>query len=185
MSRGVYTGVPFGSIQTSVYDQMGVAVDGGLYSASDYNLVDSISVGETNGVGVGYGVVASLITGAIVGGINDREVKLPTSSSTAANFGGFVIRTQAGYTDASGNNYVPENRMASVLRADRVGGRIWIKMYDAFTADTNANWVVGTVSGIPTGRIAGAATASNTVALTNVKFRTTGVAGDYALVEIV
>lgn len=100
MSRGVYMGTAFGAIQNAVFDQPAAGVHGGLYAASDINLCDAISVGEANGIDVGSGVVARAIASAKISGINDLEAKLPAADAVAIY--GFVIRTQAGCTDASG-----------------------------------------------------------------------------------
>lgn len=160
-NRGIYGGVPFGAIQTNFYDQQETSADGRLAYASDIDLCDAISVGEEGGVGVGYGVKIVALSGAAKRpGINDQQIILPDSSSTAADFGGMVIRTMAGNTGADGENYMREKSMATVLRKERVGGRIYIRMADAFTAGASAYWRIAERvpnSNVKVGRLCGAA----------------------------
>nr|DAW68022.1 MAG TPA: hypothetical protein [Caudoviricetes sp.] len=196
-NRGIYGGVPFGAIQTNFYDQQETSADGRLAYASDIDLCDAISVGEKGGVGVGYGVKIVALSGAAKRpGINDQQIILPDSSSTAADFGGMVIRTMAGNTGADGENYMREKSMATVLRKERVGGRIYVRMADAFTAGASAYWRIAERvpnSNVKVGRLCGAeisgqgttSSVTDTVQLTNVKFRSSGAAGDLALVEFV
>lgn len=160
-NRGIYGGVPFGAIQTNFYDQQETSADGRLAYASDIDLCDAISVGEDGGVGVGYGVKIVALSGAAKRpGINDQQIILPDSSSTAADFGGMVIRTMAGNTGADGENYMREKSMATVLRKERVGGRIYVRMADAFTAGASAYWRIAERvpnSNVKLGRLCGAA----------------------------
>lgn len=160
-NRGIYGGVPFGAIQTNFYDQQETSADGRLAYASDIDLCDAISVGEEGGVGVGYGVKIVALSGAAKRpGINDQQIILPDSSSTAADFGGMVIRTMAGNTGADGENYMREKSMATVLRKERVGGRIYVRMADAFTAGSSAYWRIAERvpnSNVKLGRLAGKA----------------------------
>lgn len=160
-NRGIYGGVPFGAIQTNFYDQQETSADGRLAYASDIDLCDAISVGEEGGVGVGYGVKIVALSGAAKRpGINDQQIILPDSSSTAADFGGMVIRTMAGNTGADGENYMREKSMATVLRKERVGGRIYVRMADAFTAGASAYWRIAERvpnRNVKAGRLCGAA----------------------------
>lgn len=160
-NRGIYGGVPFGAIQTNFYDQQETSADGRLAYASDIDLCDAISVGEEGGVGVGYGVKIVALSGAAKRpGINDQQIILPDSSSTAADFGGMVIRTMAGNTGADGENYMREKSMATVLRKESVGGRIYVRMADAFKAGASAYWRIAERvpnSNVKVGRLCGAA----------------------------
>ena len=160
-NRGIYGGVPFGSVQTNFYDQQATSADGRLAYASDIDLCDAYSVGQAGGIGVGYGVKIVPLAGQKKRpGINDLEIVMPDSASTAADFGGILIRTMAGNTGADGENYMRENSMGTVLRKERVGGRIYIRMYDNFTAGNNAYWRIAerlASSDVPAGRICAAA----------------------------
>ena len=177
MSRGVYMGTAFGAIQNAVFDQPAAGVHGGLYAASDINLCDAISVGEANGIDVA-------IASAKISGINDLEAKLPAAAGAAIY--GFVIRTQAGCTDASGKNYVPAKRQATVLRYDRVGGRFWYKMPDAFTPDSKV-YIAYTDDAAAGGKghLTVTAEESKNFELTKLKIRNSGSKDDLALIEIV
>lgn len=186
----VYHGTRFGFVQSAVYDQMGVALAGRLANASDINLCDAYSIGETAGVGVGLGVALSSIANVKKAGINDYEVKLPTSSSTAADFGGLLVRTDTGRTDAEGNNYMGYQEMGTVLRSDRVGGRIWVKAYNQITTGGNIYWIVDNSvdSDQPIGGFSGSAISASTdvdtVQLTNVRVVAGAAAGGLALIEL-
>lgn len=139
----IYRGTKFGFIQSAVYDQMGTAVEGRLANASDINLCDSVSVGETNGVGVGLGVVIASLSGAKKVGINDEKITLPAGTEAAASaLYGIVVRTDSGHTNADGRNYVAKEEMATVLRTARVGGRIWVKAQKALTAGGSLYWII-------------------------------------------
>lgn len=160
-NRGIYGGVPFGSVQTNFYDQQATSADGRLAYASDIDLCDAYSVGQAGGIGVGYGVKIVPLAGQKKRpGINDLEIVMPDSASTAADFGGILVRTMAGNTGADGESYMRENSMGTVLRKERVGGRIYIRMYDNFTAGANAYWRIAERvpnSNVKVGRLCGAA----------------------------
>ena len=71
-----------------------------------------------------------------------------------------VIRTMAGKTGADVENYMREKSMATVLRKERVGGRIYVRMADAFTAGASAYWRIAERvpnSNVKAGRLCGAA----------------------------
>lgn len=187
MSRGVYMGTAFGAIQNAVFDQPAAGVHGGLYAASDINLCDAISVGEANGIDVGVGVVASAIASAKISGINGLEAKLPAKEFDAIY--GFVVRTQAGCTDASGKNYVPAKRQATVLRYDRVGGRFWYKMPAEFDPNSKVYIVYADNADNATtggkGHLTVVGKTSENFELTKLKIRNSGSKDDLALIEIV
>lgn len=182
----VYHGTRFGFVQSNVYDQMGVALAGRLANASDINLCDAYSIGETAGVGVGLGVALSSIANVKKAGINDYEVKLPTSESTATDFAGILVRTDTGRTDAEGNNYMGYQEVGTVLRSARVGGRIWVEAQDAITTGGSLYWVVADSAGTgkKIGGFRGAAVQNDTVQLTNVRVVAGAAAGGLALIEL-
>ena len=181
---GIYHGTKFGFVQTTVTDQIGVALEGRLANASDINLCDGVSAGEN--IPVGYGVVYSALAGALKAGINSEQVKLPTASAQAADFGGIVVRTETGHTDVNGVNYTAEKEIATVLRSDRVGGRIWVKAQSAITKGGDLYWVVAddADAGLTAGGFAGSLVASKTVKLSGVKVISGAAKGDLCLVEI-
>ena len=190
----VYHGTKFGFVQSAVYDQMGVSLEGRLANASDINLCDAYTIGEANGIGVGLGVSLSAVSGAIKPGINSEQVKLPTTSSLASDFAGILVRTDTGRTDANGKNYMGYQEVGTVLRKSRVGGRIWIKAYNAITAGSNLYWIIANRvnSAQPVGGFAGSAitgtvggvSVTDTVQLTEVRVITSAAAGELALIEI-
>ena len=180
---GIYHGTKFGFIQSAIYDQMGVALEGRLANASDINLCDGITAGEN--VPVGYGVVVSALSGAIKAGINATQVKLPTNSATAADFGGIVVRTDAGHTDENNVTYTAKEEIATVLRADRVGGRIWVKAQSNITTGGSLYWVTTSDSGagLVAGGFAGSSESGKAVELKGVKVIAGATKGGLALVE--
>lgn len=183
----VYHGTKFGFVQSTVKDQMGISLAGRLANASDINLCDSYTIGETAGVGVGLGVSLSTIAGVKKPGINDTEVKLPASNAAATDFAGILIRTDTGHTDENGKSYVADKEVGVVLRSDRVGGRIWVKAESAITTGGNLYWVVnpsGAASAFEKGGFAGSAVSGATVQLTNVKVVAGASAGELALIEM-
>lgn len=186
----IYHGTKFGFVQSAVYDQMGVSLAGRLANASDIDLCDAVSVGETNGIGVGLGVAVASLSGAKKAGINDTQLKLPTSSSLATDFAGILVRTDTGRTDADGNSYIGEKEIGTLLRSTRVGGRIWVKAYNTITAGGNIYWIIDNSvnSAQPIGGFSGSAISADTdvdtVQLTNVKVISGASAGGLALVEL-
>lgn len=182
----IYHGTKFGFVQDAVYDQMGISQEGRLANASDINLCDAVSIGEENGIGVGLGVSISTISGAIKPGINSDQLKLPTSESTAADFAGILVCTDTGHTDADGRNYMAHKEMGTLLRKERVGGRIWIKAQDAITTGGNLYWVIADTanSGKKIGGFVGTAVANDTVLVPGVKVVAGAAAGKLALIEV-
>ena len=182
----VYHGTKFGFVQSAVYDQMGVSLEGRLANASDINLCDAVSVGEANGIGVGLGVSTATLAGAIKPGVNNEELKLPTSTSTAADFAGILVRTDTGRTDANGENYMGYKEMGTLLRKNRVGGRIWIKAQTAITTGGNLYWVIADSAGTgkKIGGFVGSAVTNDTVQITGVKVVQGASAGELALIEV-
>lgn len=183
---GIYQGSKFGFVQSTVYDQMGISQEGRLANASDINLCDGVSVGETNGIGVGLGVTIAALSGAKKAGINDECLKLPISTSTAADFGGILIATDTCRTNEAGRNYMGAQEIGTVLRTARVGGRIWIKAQEALTKGGSIYWIVNnaTAHGKEIGGFTGTSHSSDTVELTNLAVKSSAAAGELALVEV-
>lgn len=183
---GIYQGTKFGFVQSAVYDQMGISQEGRLANASDINLCDGVSVGEFNGIGVGLGVTFSALADIKKAGINDTKCLLPTHDSAEVNFAGIVVKTDTCRTDEYGRNYVAEQEIASVLRSDRVGGRIWVKAQEALTAGSVIYWIIAdtTGHGLTVGGFTGTEHGADTVALPKVKVNSSAVAGELALVEV-
>lgn len=182
----VYHGTKFGFVQGAVYDQMGISLEGRLANASDINLCDAITIGETAGIGVGLGVSVAALSGAKKPGINDTQLKLPTSDSTAADFAGILVRTDTGRTDADGKNYMGYQEIGTLLRKERVGGRIWVKAYNAITTGGKLYWIINNTqnSNEPIGGFAGSAITNDTVELSGVKVVAGAAADGLALIEV-
>lgn len=184
----VYTGIANGSVQAAVYDQPASALPGQLYGAAETNLIDSIAVGEANGIGVGLGIVAAYIDPSFPG-INNKAATLPDSNTTAAMFGGIVVRNQTAQTDANGMVFIGADRMADILRPKRAGGRIWVNANNVNLAGGDVYWIVQDTAGhgFPIGSFSGEALGAagiDTVELTGVEFASVGVAGKPVLIEM-
>ena len=119
---------------------------------------------------------------------------MPTTSSVLADFAGVLVRTDTGRTDADGNNYMGYQEVGTVLRSARVGGRIWVKAYDAITTGGNIYWIIanrvdadqeigGFAGSAITGTVGGVSV-TDTVQLTNVKVVAGAAAGELALIEL-
>lgn len=186
----IYHGNKFGFVQSAVYDQQGIALEGRLANASDINLCDAVTIGEANGIGVGLGVSVAALSGAKKPGINDTKLVLPTSSSTADDFAGILVRTDTGRTDANGKNYMGYQEVGTLLRADRVGGRIWVRAYDQITTGGDLYWIID--NSVDSDQIIGAfcgaeikdSTDIDSVKITNAKVVAGAAAGELALVEL-
>lgn len=183
---GIYQGTKFGFVQSAIYDQMGISQEGRLANASDINLCDGLSVGETNGIGVGLGVTVAALSGAKKAGINDECVKLPTSSATYADFAGILIATDTCRTNEAGRNYIAKEEIGTVLRSKRVGGRVWVKAQEALTKGQAIYWIVNNATGhsLEIGGFTGTAHSSDTVELSGLAVKSSAAAGELALVEI-
>jgi len=185
---GLYGGVLNGSVQTAVFDQNATALPGQLFSATDANMVDSINVAETLGVGAALGVTSAYVTSARAG-LNNKAVSLPVAGKVDADFEGIVVRSQAIRSDSNGNPIVPKGAQASIMRRVRFGGRIWVNCNEAAVAGNAAYWVVQDTAGhgFPIGSFCAAAKGAagiDTALLTGVKFASVGVAGQPVLLEM-
>lgn len=182
----VYHGTKFGFVQSAVYDQMGISLAGRLANASDINLCDAVSVGETAGIGVGLGVCIASLSGAKKPGINDTQLKLPTAASTDADFAGILVRTDTGRTDADGNTYMGYQEIGTLLRKERVGGRIWIKAEGNITTNGSLYWIVADTAntGKKIGGFMGSNVSGDTVLIPGVKVVAGAEAGKLALIEV-
>lgn len=183
----IYQGSKFGFVQSAVYDQMSISQEGRLANASDINLCDGVSIGESAGIGVGLGVTVAAISGALKAGINDECLKLPVAASTAEKFAGILVATDTCRTDEAGHNYIGEKEIGTLLRCDRVGGRIWVKAQEALTKGSAIYWIVAdtTSHGLEVGGFTGTAHSTDTVALSGLVVKSSADAGKLALVEIV
>lgn len=193
----VYTGLNNAFMQTKYVDQQATALPGDLAYASDVTLIDAAVVAMPSGsekelLAAGLGVVSAYSANASRPGMNSTTVSPVSSTTTAATFYGITIRNQQCQTDENGVSGWGDGRLCNVMRADRVGGRVWVKAVNAATAGSAAFLVIkdDTEHGFPIGSFAGSAitgepSATDTVALTNVKWVTSAAAGELGLVEII
>lgn len=104
------------SVQTSYGYQTPKGVAGGIYDMFHY-AVDSRFNEENNGV-LRFGV------GVVPGTLPGSSVKLPTSTSTAAQFEGVVLNGYDRQQDMEGKLSVLKNQNVSVMRR----GRVWVRL---------------------------------------------------------
>lgn len=185
------TTIPLGFVQNTYTDQMGAAFPGDLYSESDYNQIDHLSIDETAGIMVGLGVKRTFDTTATRQGANSDNAKLPTSAAADGDFYGILVRTHAGFSDANGDAYWPNDRSAPVARRGGAVTRVWVRAYGAVTAGNPCYWrkaELVTTNAAPLGALVdGAITGggnTDTVVLTKAIFVTSAADGGVALVEL-
>lgn len=188
----VYTGLNNAFMQTKYVDQQATALPGDLAYASDVTLIDAAVVAMPEGsekelLAAGLGVVRAYSANASRPGMNSTTVSPVSSTTTAATFYGITIRNQQCQTDENGVSGWGDGRLCNVMRADRVGGRVWVKAVNAATAGSAAYLVIQdtTSHGFPIGSFAGTEITTDSVALTNVKWVTSAAAGELGLVEII
>jgi hypothetical protein len=189
-----YRGTVMGSVQTTYADQPGQALAGMLAFASDDNFLDSIFIGESNGIEAGKGVQA--ITADEGLGFNRPPLLayLPDGDETAAELYGVIVFDQAMQSQADGDgdpiNGWAKGRLARILRPGRSGGRIYVKAKEAVVVGSSTvNWVitVGSDAKYEVGEFApgvlNSGTVGTTVAVSNAKWVTNAAAGELAILE--
>jgi hypothetical protein len=190
-----FRGTAGGAVQTNYTDQPGFAVAGMLAYASDNVLIDSITVGETTGVGAGRGVKAVQNTGKTYNmQTPDLGLFLPTAGLTVADFAGIVLFDEAMQSDELGNNGWAFGRSARVLRPGRAGGRVWVPINanDSIVLGTSTvNWVlVAGSDGLHTAgefvgtALGGSATVGYSTAITTAKYVAVDAANKLAMIEL-
>ena len=192
MAVELYSGIPFGTVQSAFFDQQATWLPGDIF-ASDNNMIDGVRINEADGINVGYGVVKSYTTTQPRAGIGNIQVALPGAGAAAADFYGIVLRNPgAGWTRTTGVPYVPYDRMAAIIRPDRAGGRVVVLASDTIAAGdlvylVRSNAVAGNTK--PIGSFTNAAItdgmSTDTVQLANVLFRSAAVSGQSVLIEFV
>lgn len=195
---GIYT-PGTGFAQSTYYDQMATALPGSLAFASDINLVDSATARKNDsetgqGLLAGVGVLIAPIAQAQIQGHRSglsKEASLPTAGTTAAQFGGILVRNQQMDTNSSGDACWFPGRMVNVLRAERVGGRvggrIWARLTKGATSLGAAPyWIISDTTGhnLPIGSFSAEAIGADTVQLTNVKIRSEADAANGATIVL-
>lgn len=149
MSNNLFTPGP-GFAQSAYFDQMATAIFGQIANASDQVLIDSLTVSpEVGPFGLlaGLGVIAVPIPAAeregYRDGLNTYYVDLPQNADTPVeSFAGISVRNQQMDSNAEGDACWFSGRMANVMRASRVGGRIWARLTQgAAEIDGDVFWV--------------------------------------------
>jgi len=194
MANNVYT-PGTGFAQSSYVDQIGSALPGSLAYASDQRLVDSYIVQPSigaDGLEAGIGVVSAVIPSnereGFREGVNTKYVGAPAVGATEANFEGITVRNQQMDTNTAGKACWFANRMCNVLRAKRVGGRIWVQLSNGSSAvDGDVYWIISdtTAHGKKIGSFSASALGDDTVKLTNAKFKSVADASTDVVIALV
>ena len=188
-----YRGSVNGSIQTTYQDQPGVGVPGMLmYAPEAGDKIDSIFVGETNGVGAGKGVQLVRNAESVTNFQTPNVLAyLPDGDESAAEFGGIVVWQETMQTDSSGNNIYAAGRVARILKPGAVGGPIYVAAKDEVIPGTSTvNWVIAAGSdgkyevGDFAPGVLNSGTVGTTVALTNAAWVTAGDVDGIAGIEL-
>jgi len=187
-TQEAYLGTVGGFVQQTYPNQHGTWLPGDIMHGTDTNLIDSVTVAETNGVNAGQFVTKAFMSTPLREGVNNIRVSLPTATSTAIYGMVIVNRVMASRND--GTPYAPLNTMANVLRFDRAGGRGVTLAYDTIAAGdpvyvVRANAVTGNTR--PIGSVTNAAitdgTNTDTLAIPGAVFVANAVAGKPAEFE--
>lgn len=189
-----FRGTVNGAVQTTYTDQPGQAVAGMLAFASDLDQMDSVLVGEADGVACGAGVALPMNTASDPGNLQTPNVlaTLPTADSTAADFGGVVVFEETAQSDTDGNPGWAKGRNCRVASNRRAGARIYIPAKDAITALTSTvNWVIAGGSDgkyqagdFAPAALAGDATHGTSVAITTARWISSAAVGGFAVLEL-
>lgn len=132
-----------GAVQTSVKDQPGIGIPGMIAFASDNRQIDSILIGETNGVAAGRGVKFTAITQAAP----DLQTPpfaayLPESGDVIADFAGILVFNESIQSDENGVPGWANGRLGRILQPHRAGGRIHVLAKEAIAIGDSVNWVI-------------------------------------------
>ncbi len=186
-----------GFAQSTYNDQIATALPGQIANASDQWLIDSYVVDPTIGalgLEAGLAYVATPIPATLrIGnreGLNMHYASLPVAATTAEQIAGITVRNQQMDSNSVGHACWFANRMCNGMRADRVGGRIWVQLTSGATTMNGAVYVIKsdtTGHGKPIGSFAGAEITGDTIVMTGAKFKgvfTATTEATIALVEI-
>jgi hypothetical protein len=184
-----------GFAQSQYVDQQATALPGALAFASDERLVDSYIVAASvgpDGLEAGLGVVATVLSADEHNGqregMNTKFAALPAAGNTADAFEGITVRNQQMDTNANGHACWFAGRMCNVLRAKRVGGRVWVLLSNgSSTIDGTVYWIISdtTSHGKPIGSFSSAALGADTVELTNARFKSNSDASSNSVIALV
>jgi hypothetical protein len=123
-----------GFAQTQYSDQCGTALPGQLVNASDINMCDAVTSWWPDNPGQQQVTCGSFVaveySGADIDfvreGVNTMSARQVTGVLSATQSLGVVVRTQQVATSDLGIATVYHKTECTVLRSDRVGGRVWV-----------------------------------------------------------
>ena len=184
-----------GFAQSTYVDQMATALPGSLANASDQWLIDTAIVApDTSAAGLvaGIGVVLSTIPAAnregTRTGINNTYAKLPATGTTLTNFGGILVRNQQMDSNVDGDACWFANHACNVLRANRVGGRVWVRFVNGTAAPGGSvYWIISNTTSHDKmiGAFSGEAIGADTVEITSAVFKSESDASTEATIALV
>ena len=132
-----------GSVQTSYNDHPALGIPGMLAFASDSRKIDTILIGETNGIAAGRGVkLTAILPGTAEYQVPSVAAYLPSGSEVLADFGGILIFDEAIQSDENGVPGWANGRAGRILKPYAEGGRIYIKAREAIAIGDSVNWVI-------------------------------------------
>lgn len=133
MAFNGFRGTAGGAVQSNYTDQPGVGVPGMIAFASEeaLSMMDSVIVGETEGIAAGRGVCFNQATAA------DYDLQrpnvlavLPATGNDVTNFQGIAVFDATMQSDTNGVPGYNKGRTLRVLRKGRSGGRIYVKVQE-------------------------------------------------------
>ena len=120
-----------------------------------------------------------------------KRIKSSELRSMSTSLNAVLTETTYSLTTILENDFGSDNadkpakeEIATVLRADRVGGRIWVKAQGAITTGGKLYWVVDDDTNLTAGGFTGTAVSQKTVELSNVKVVAGAAKGGLALIEL-
>jgi|LQAB01.1.fsa_nt_gi hypothetical protein len=130
---GLYTPAT-GFAQTQYSDQWGTALPGQLVNASDINMCDAVTSYWPDSPAPQEVTAGSIVVVDYSGtdgakirkGTNTMVCRPVTAPLTAVQSLGVLVRTQQIATNENGLGTVYHQSECTVLRMDRVGGRVWV-----------------------------------------------------------
>jgi hypothetical protein len=142
-----------------------------LANASDFNLCDSATMACATALNGGLLAGSLCYMGYTAGGAGGRigsNSMVASATAITPISWGVVIRTQQMPTSGNGLACIGDGTMGTILRSDRVGGRVWV-LCDAASAPTVGSrtaYVKDTLAA--SGALVLSATATGNTAISNI-----------------
>jgi len=162
-ANNIFSPIVGGSVQTTYVDQMATALPGDL-AFNDNSLVDAVIASDSTryGIPAGRGIVLSYTESAVRPGVDRMIAKLPASADTQID--GIVVRNQQMQSNSNAEPVWFDGRTMNILRTNRVGGRIWVKLQEgSVSSGDEVNVLVG-------GATPGAFSPAGTVTIPGAKY---------------